>query len=95
MLILIFVGIVHEELSKAFEKTKRTLKAALKVKDSQTNITSSLNQRGGQRCDMIGRFASNVSSKEAAQSPEVDLDSSMKIIKVLKHMKHYRAKPLA
>lgn len=79
----ICTGIVHEELTKTFEKTKRALKAALKSKDMQRNGTlSSLNHHHGQqRCDLIGAFASSIST-EAAQSTQVDLDSSMEQFRV-------------
>ena len=85
----IYTGIAHEELTKAFEKTKRALKAVLKSKDMQMNDTiSSLNHqhhhwRQQQRCDVISTFASSISN-EVAQSKHVDLDSSMEHFKVCK-----------
>ena len=79
-------GAVHEELTRAFEKTKR---AALKSKDSRTDSTftlSSLNQNyrhyRQQRCDIVGEFASSISSELVAQSAQIDLDNSMENFKV-------------
>lgn len=69
-----------------FEKTKRAVKASLKSEDTRTNSTlplSSPNQnRQRQRCDLIGRFASSISTEVAAQSAEIDLDSSIERFKV-------------
>ena len=89
IVVLCIIGAVHEELTRAFEKTKRTLRAELKSKDTQTNSTlslSSLNQnshhRQWQRCNVIGEFASSISSEVVAQSAQIDLDNSMENFKV-------------
>ena len=85
------LGAVHEELTKAFEKTKRALRAALKSRDTQTNSTltlSSLNQNyhhhRQQKCNVISEFASSISSEVVAQSAQIDLDNSMGNFKVCK-----------
>ena len=79
-------GIVHEGLTRVFEKTKRAVKAAMKSKDTQTNSTLPLSfpdqNQQRQRFDLIGQFASSISTKVAAQSAEIDLDSSIGRVKV-------------
>lgn len=76
---LLTVGIVHEELSKAFEKTKRGVRVALKSRDSRSShqLTSHHQQ---QQNNIIMGFADRVSVE--ATPPETDLDDSMKHFQV-------------
>ena len=79
-------GVVHDDLTRVFEKTKRAVKAVWKSKDTQTNSTLPLTfpdqNHQWQRFDLIGQFASSISAEVAAQSAEIDLDSSIGRFKV-------------
>ena len=70
----ITTGMVHEGLSKAFEKTRRSLKTALKSKESQSTFNQMADYQ--QQKDILVEFAVMMSTE--TPPPGNALNNSMK-----------------